>query len=124
MNPGDGACQSAGSRPLLTVTRLSPPRFRIPSRARHSKSGEATTAFIGHIFRTSPVRGQNVRRAAIGLGAGARVSNSTFFVVMTGLFPFIYIGRAIYGKMLAQRWLRDIESLRLLGGDPRECVSQ
>jgi hypothetical protein len=61
---------------------------------------------------------------AIGLGAGARVPNWMFSVVMTGVFLFMYIGLVIYGKMLAQRWQREIDSLRSLRDEPREAVGQ
>jgi len=55
----------------------------------------------------------------IGLGAGARVPNWMFSAVMTGVFLFLYIGLVIYGKMLAQRWQREIDSLRSLRDEPR-----
>jgi hypothetical protein len=57
----------------------------------------------------------------IGLGAGARPQNWMFSAVMTGVFSFMYIGLVIYGKMLAQRWQREIDSLRPLTD---ECASQ
>jgi hypothetical protein len=49
-----------------------------------------------------------------GLGAGGRHPNWIFTVVMTGVFLFLYVALVIYGKMLAQRWQREIESLRSL----------
>jgi hypothetical protein len=52
----------------------------------------------------------------VGLGAGARLPNWMFSAAM---FLFMYIGLVIYGKMLAQRWQREIESLRLLRDEPR-----
>ena len=55
----------------------------------------------------------------IGLGAGARVPNWMFSAIMTGVFLFMYIGLVIYGKMLAQRWQREIDSLRPLRDEPR-----
>jgi hypothetical protein len=55
----------------------------------------------------------------IGLGAGARLPNWMFSAVMTGVFLFMYIGLVIYGKILAQRWQREIDSLRPLRDEPR-----
>jgi hypothetical protein len=55
----------------------------------------------------------------IGLGAGARHPNWIFSLVMTRVFLFVYIAVVIYGKMLAQRWQREIESLRSLRDEPR-----
>jgi len=56
----------------------------------------------------------------IGLGGGARVPNWMFSAVMTGVFLFMYIGLVIYGKMLAQEWQREIDSLRSLRDEPGE----
>lgn len=53
----------------------------------------------------------------VGLGIGARHPNWIFTVVMTGVFLFMYFALVIYGKMLAQRWQREIESLRVLRGE-------
>jgi hypothetical protein len=50
----------------------------------------------------------------IGLGAGARQPNWIFTVVMIGVFLFLYVALVICGKVLAQRWQREIESLRSL----------
>jgi hypothetical protein len=55
--------------------------------------------------------------AVIGLGAGARLPNWMFSAVMTGVFLFMYIALVTYGKVLAQRWQREIESLRSLRGE-------
>jgi len=55
----------------------------------------------------------------IGLGAGARLPNWMFSAGMTGVFLFMYIGLVIYGKMLAQQWQREIDSLRPLREEPR-----
>ena len=55
----------------------------------------------------------------IGLGAGARLPNWMFTAVMTGVFLFMCIALVIYGKMLAQRWQREIDSLRSLRDEPR-----
>jgi hypothetical protein len=42
-----------------------------------------------------------------------------FSAVMTGVFLFMYVALVIHGKMLAQRWHREIESLRSLRDEPR-----
>jgi hypothetical protein len=55
----------------------------------------------------------------MGLGVGAQNPNWIFSAVMTGVFLFMYMALVIYGKMLAQRWQREIESLRSLRDEPR-----
>lgn len=58
----------------------------------------------------------------IGLGAGARLPNWMFSAVMIGVFLFMYIGLVIHGRMLAQRWQREIDSLRSLRDEPGNSV--
>jgi hypothetical protein len=55
----------------------------------------------------------------IGLGIGARHPSWTFSLVMTGVFLFVCIAVVIHGKMLAQRWQLEIESLRALRDEHR-----
>ena len=38
----------------------------------------------------------------------------------TGVFVFVYVALVPYGKMLAQRWQREIESLRSMMDKTRE----
>jgi hypothetical protein len=50
----------------------------------------------------------------LGLGMGFRDRSWAFPAVMIGVLMFTYIALIIYGKMLAARWQREIDSLRSL----------
>jgi hypothetical protein len=50
----------------------------------------------------------------VGLGVGARHPNWPFTAVMIGVFLFMYAALVIHGKVLAERWQREIDSLRSL----------